>query len=435
MFLDEVVSAQHNGIALGIPSLCSAHPWVLRTAMRTYANLDKPLLIESTCNQVNQEGGYTGLTPADFVAYVSSLAEQTRFPKERLLIGGDHLGPYPWRNETAEVAMQKAQELVKQSVQAGYQKIHLDASMSLGDDDSSQPLPLEVIAERTARLAQVAIQAAKDQETGSALRFVIGSEVPLPGGASTEEAGVSVTDVSTIQETLSTLQYAFQKAGLKDLLEQVIALVVQPGVEFGDDFVLEYQPQNAQALARWIESQPSLVFEAHSTDYQTRENLRALVRDHFAILKVGPALTFAFRQAVFALAHIEEQLCSSEEQSHLWQVIERVMQENPQYWKNYYHGPPLEQALKRKFSLSDRIRYYWSNPSIQVALETLLSNLKDKTIPIGLLKQYCPHLSISQTSVASPLPHQIIEASIRSVLEDYLSACWGDDQGRITCNG
>lgn len=435
MFLDEVVSAQHNGIALGVPSLCSAHPWVLSTAMRTYAQLDKPLLIESTCNQVNQEGGYTGLTPSEFVAYVNSLAEQAGFPKERLLIGGDHLGPYPWRNDEAEIAMQKAQELVKQCVQAGYQKIHLDASMPLGNDTPTQPLPLEVIAERTARLAQAAIQAAKDEGTSSALRFVIGSEVPLPGGVPAEEAHVTVTDVSTIQETLSAVQAAFQKASLTHLLDQVIALVVQPGVEFGDDFVLEYRPDNSRALARWIESQGSLVFEAHSTDYQTRENLGAMVRDHFAILKVGPALTFAFRQAVFALAHIEEHLCTSKEQSHLWQVIEQVMLENPQYWKNYYEGPPREQALKRKFSLSDRIRYYWSNPSIQIALETLLSNLKDKTIPIGLLKQYCPHLHLSPTSVAAPLPHQIIEASIRAVLEDYLSACWGKSQERFTWYG
>ncbi len=433
MFLDEVVSAQHKGIALGIPSLCSAHPWVLRTAMRTFAQLDKPLLIESTCNQVNQEGGYTGLTPADFVAYVASLAEQEDFPRERLLIGGDHLGPYPWRNEKAEVAMQKGQELVKRSVQAGYQKIHLDASMPLGDDDPTRPLPLEVIAERTVRLAQAAIHAAKDEETKASLRFVIGSEVPLPGGAPAEETGVTVTDVSTLRETFSTVRFAFQKAGLAHVLDQAIALVVQPGVEFGDDFVLEYQPQDAQALVHWIESQPSLVFEAHSTDYQTRENLRAMVRDHFAILKVGPALTFAYRQAVFALAHIEEHLCSTDEQSHLVQVIERVMLEDPRYWKNYYTGSPLEQALKRKFSLSDRIRYYWSNPSIQVALETLLSNLKGKTIPIGLLKQYCPHLNgLNQTALDSPLPHQIIEASIRLVLEDYLSACWEDCEGRST---
>ncbi|PWH17345.1 MAG: tagatose-bisphosphate aldolase [Anaerolineae bacterium] len=426
MFLDEVVSAQHRGIALGIPSICSAHPRVLRTAMRTYAPLKKPLLIESTCNQVNQEGGYTGLTPADFVAYVTSLAEQEDFPKEQLLFGGDHLGPYPWRSEKAEQAMQKAAELVRHSVQAGYQKLHLDASMRLGDDDPRQPLPLEVIAERTARLAQAALQATVDRGTSTALRFVIGSEVPLPGGANIAETGVRVTEVVNVQETLATFQSALQKAGLAHLFEQVIALVVQPGVEFGDDFVLEYQPQNAQALVHWIESQPSLVFEAHSTDYQSQEDLSALVRDHFAILKVGPALTFAYRQALFALAHIEEHLCSPAEQSHLFQVVEQVMLTHPHYWQGYYDGSPTEQAIKRKFSLSDRIRYYWSHPSIQTAVEKLLSNLNGKHIPLGLLQQYCPHVEGErQAREASDLPQHILEASIQKVLQDYLVACWG----------
>lgn len=73
--------------------------------------------------------------------------------------------------------------------------------------------------------------------------------------------------------------------------------------------VHEYHREEAQTLSRFIEAQPGLVYEAHSTDYQSREALRALVEDHFAILKVGPALTFAFREAVFALAAIEEVLC------------------------------------------------------------------------------------------------------------------------------
>ncbi|GAB4482999.1 MAG: tagatose-bisphosphate aldolase subunit KbaZ [Anaerolineales bacterium] len=426
MFLDEIVSAQHQGIPRGLPSICSAHPWVLRTAMRTVAQHDQPLLIESTCNQVNQEGGYTGMTPADFVAYVTSLADQEGLPKERLLLGGDHLGPFPWRREKSEQAMQKACQLVRSYVQAGYQKIHLDASMPIGEDDPNRPLSLEVIAERTARLALAAIQAAGEKSTIDRLRFVIGSEVPPPGGAPIEEKGVTATDVSSVQETLSAVQFAFQKAHLEDLLPQVIALVVQPGVEFGDDFVFDYQPENARPLVRWIESQPTLVFEAHSTDYQTRANLRALVRDHFAILKVGPALTFAFRQAVFALAHIEEHLCSPQEQSQLCQVIEQVMLEKPQHWQGYYRGTIAEQALKRKFSLSDRIRYYWSDPSIQAALEKLLNNLSDKHIPRGLLQQYCPHLEgLLQDPTVSNLPTRILEASIQAVIQDYLFACRG----------
>ncbi len=425
MFLDELVVAHRKGIALGLPSICSAHPSVLKAAMGAYFHHDKPLLIESTCNQVNQEGGYTGMTPSDFVAYIASLADQVGFPKERLLLGGDHLGPYPWRTEVAKSAMQKAQRLVQAYVQAGYQKIHLDPSMPLGDDDPSKPLPIEVIAERTAQLALAAVQAAPNKDARDQLRFVIGSEVPPPGGVPLEATSTSVTSLSNVQETLTATCSAFQKNSIGTHFDQIIAVVVEAGVEFGDDFIREYAPEHTSALVDWVTSQTGLIFEAHSTDYQTKENLRAMVRDHFAILKVGPALTFAFRQAVFALAHIEEYLYSSEEQSHLMQVIEQVMLQNPLYWKNYYSGSPREQALKRKFSLSDRIRYYWSHASVQNALEKLLLNLSKKQIPSGLIHQYCPHLaSIAQLSKTHLTPQTIIELSIRSVLNDYAYACW-----------
>jgi tagatose-1,6-bisphosphate aldolase non-catalytic subunit AgaZ/GatZ len=32
------------------------------------------VLIEATCNQVNQDGGYTGMTPADFRRFVEDIA-------------------------------------------------------------------------------------------------------------------------------------------------------------------------------------------------------------------------------------------------------------------------------------------------------------------------------------------------------------------------
>ena len=84
-------------------------------------------------------------------------------------------------------------------------------------------------------------------------------------------------------------------------------MVVQPGVEYGDDHIFDYDRAAAAELSRFITTQPGLVYEAHSTDYQTPAALRALVEDHFAILKVGPALTFAYREAVFALELIERE--------------------------------------------------------------------------------------------------------------------------------
>ncbi len=94
----------------------------------------------------------------------------------------------------------------------------------------------------------------------------------------------------------------------------MIAIVVQPGVEFDHSNIIHYQPQEAQPLAQWIEN-TRMVYEAHSTDYQTRTAYWELVHDHFAILKVGPALTFALREAIFALAQIEQELIAPENRS------------------------------------------------------------------------------------------------------------------------
>ncbi len=41
----------------GITSVCSAHPLVVEAALRRGAAKDAVVLIEATCNQVNQEVG------------------------------------------------------------------------------------------------------------------------------------------------------------------------------------------------------------------------------------------------------------------------------------------------------------------------------------------------------------------------------------------
>ncbi|HFE64129.1 MAG TPA: hypothetical protein ENK14_06910, partial [Caldithrix sp.] len=48
------------------------------------------------------------------------------------------------------------------------------------------------------------------------------------------------------------------------------------------------------------------------------------------------------------------------------------------------------QALARKFSFSDRLRYYWPEPKVKAALDLLLQNLSEVTIPLSLLSQYLP---------------------------------------------
>ncbi|MFZ5911865.1 MAG: class II D-tagatose-bisphosphate aldolase non-catalytic subunit [Chloroflexota bacterium] len=428
MYLDEIVAAQKRGEAKGIASICSAHPFVIQQTLKVSKTFRVSPLIEATCNQVNQFGGYTGMTPKDFAAYVRGLAEENGCPVGNILLGGDHLGPSAWQDELAESAMQKAEVLIRDYVQAGFTKIHLDCSMKLADDPPGA-LDVELTAKRAAQLAKVA------ESVGTGLapvqssapvqlpRYVIGTEVPIPGGAIGHEEGVSVTKVEDARQTLEVTREAFYRAGLQSAWERVIALVVQPGVEFGDDFVLPYQPEPARALSEFIESQP-VVFEAHSTDYQARQALKNLVRDHFAILKVGPALTFAFREAVFALAMMENELFPPQERSNIISVLGDVMLEQPGHWAKYYHGDVREQAFKRKYSLSDRIRYYWTDPRVQRAFEKMMRALGENPLPAMLVGQFAPDVFASNKDGGNRFtPGQVLAVKIENVLDDYVQAC------------
>ena len=418
--LDEIVLAQKQGEARGIPSICSAHPWVLKTSLRGAA----PVLVEATCNQVNQTGGYTGMTPADFVRFVRGIAAENGLPPEQLILGGDHLGPSPWQEFGMEPAMSRATEMVQAYVRAGFTKIHLDASMRLGDDDPARPLDPELVARRTACLARASEEAsAKIPDSTQGLRYVIGSEVPIPGGSMERKDGVKVTRVEDAGCTLEVMHAAFVEARLESTWERVTAIVVQPGVEFGDNFVLDYNPDLAHDLARYSETIP-FIYEAHSTDYQTRENLRNLVRDHFAILKVGPALTFAFRQAVFALAMMESELLPLAKCSHLVETLDAAMQREPVHWKKYYHGDEREVAFARKYSLSDRARYYWRDMEVQAALMKLIANLDEVHLPLTLISQYMPGIYTGiRTGAIANSARQIVHHRIQSVLDDYSYAC------------
>ena len=420
--LDKIVQSQKSGQLRGIASICSAHPWVLRASMQA----EGTLLIETTCNQVNQFGGYTGMTPQAFATYIHELAIENNFPNHHLILGGDHLGPHVWQKEPISSAMSKAEDLVRSYVQAGYTKIHIDTSMKLGEDDPLHPLELEIIAQRTAQLVKIAETTAASLGREEQLCYVIGSEVPTPGGATTPDQGVHVTDVNDVSQMLERIQAEFISQHLASAWKRIIALVVQPGVEFGNDFVHDYLPERAQALVHFIETTP-LVYEVHSTDYQTAESLRNLVRDHFAILKVGPSLTFAFRQAVFSLASIENELCSSTSQSRLVDKLDQAMQRDPSHWIDHYHGSPQELALSRKYSLSDRVRYYWTQPEVQAAFNTLLANLHDVSIPLSLVSQYFSHLYLAiRQSQMSNSAESLILGSIKTVLKDYQQACSSD---------
>ncbi|MDA3832424.1 MAG: D-tagatose-bisphosphate aldolase, class II, non-catalytic subunit [Spirochaetales bacterium] len=424
--LQKIFAENQKGIRSGIYSICSAHPMVLKASMLQAKTEDSLLLIESTSNQVDQFGGYTGMNPKDFAAFVHTLAEQTGFPSESLILGGDHLGPNTWQDLTAEKAMKQACNLVAAYIKAGYKKIHLDASMFCADDagDRSKPLDDTVVAKRAAELCRTAEEAWRSCRSGEAAPlYIIGTEVPIPGGAREEEEGVTPTSPEHASKTIEITKSAFFDRGLEEAWNRVVGLVVQPGVEFGDDQVFHYNSAAASSLSGLIKQHDNLVYEAHSTDYQSETDLSNLVKDHFCILKVGPWLTFAYREALFALEAMERELLGNTH-SCLREKLDSVMLKQPKHWEKYYHGTEEQQRFKRKYSFSDRSRYYWSDKELVKAVNTLMKNLSREPVPLSLLSQFMPRqFDAVQEGLISRSPEDLIIFGIREVLKIYSRAC------------
>ena len=410
----------------GVYAVCSAHPAVIEAAVQQSLEDGSILLVESTSSQVNQFGGYTGLTPIQFAGFVYSAARSAGLPAERVLLGGDHLGPFPWRQEASVSALSKACALVHDCVIAGYQKIHLDASMPCGDDKGS--FTEQTVAERAAILCQAAVEAHRELPPGSPqLVYVIGTEVPAPGGESVDAHSPAVTKAEDVHRTLEAFRLAFGERGLSSAWERVIALVVQPGVDFGSDAIFDYDRSKAQSLSAALSKHPGIVFEAHSTDYQSPQALARMVEDHFAILKVGPWLTFAYREAMLALSAIERELfktMSKRQTSHVREALEAVMLRDPAHWRSYYHGNEEEVRRALIYGYSDRCRYYWNQPAVQGEIARLFDNLGARPIPLTLISQFLPlEYEAIRTGELQAIPQRMIHHHIRRVVRVYAEAC------------
>lgn len=421
----DLIARHKAGERVGITSVCSAHPLVIEATLRHALAHGAPLaLIEATSNQVNQDGGYTGMKPADYRDFVWGIADRVGFPRDRLLLGGDHLGPNAWTRLPAEEAVAKAEVMVADYVAAGFGKIHLDCSMSCAGDPV--PLPEHTIAERAARLCKAA-EAAYAGDPANAPSYIIGTEVPVPGGAAEDLGELAVTAPDAALATIAMHRDLFAQRGLSGAWDRVVATVVQPGVEFDHDKVVDYVPEKAAALSAAILPVPHIVYEAHSTDYQTPAALAALVRDHFAILKVGPGVTFALREALWALDAIEREWIAPDRRANLRAVTIARMHAEPANWAKYYHGSGESLDFQLNYSFSDRIRYYWPDPQIAAAEDRLFANLREHAPPLPLVSQYLPIAFAAHRAGRATLdPADLVIAHIGATLDAYHGACYPD---------
>ncbi|MCY1704666.1 class II D-tagatose-bisphosphate aldolase, non-catalytic subunit [Pannonibacter sp. SL95] len=408
--LTSFLRANRAGSGKAMPSVCSAHEHVLMAALMMAQSHQQTILIEATSNQVNQFGGYTGMEPIDFANYIELIAKSVGVDMDLVILGGDHLGPQVWRSEPADVAMRHAADMIRDYVNAGFRKIHLDCSEGCAGEPAQVGDALA--AGRAAQLAKVCEETAPGQ-----VLYVIGTEVPPPGGARADEHGITPTSPERARATLEAHRQAFSALGLDSAFARVRGLVVQPGLEFAPSHIDHFDRMQPDLLSAALDGYPDLCFEAHSTDYQRNDVYPDLARRHFGILKVGPALTFAWREALYGLSHIDSWLHGK---PHISQTMEKLMLANPKPWQGHY---PDDRAL-RHFGYADRIRYYWNEPKARKAINAMLTRLAESSIPEPLLHAYIPKFTATLAGIMTrrgiPLSKAILLASVKLALEPYM---------------
>jgi D-tagatose-1,6-bisphosphate aldolase subunit GatZ/KbaZ len=293
--------------------------------------------------------------------------------------------------------------------------------MKLADDPHGK-LSSKTIAERGAVLCEAAEEVVKEKGLERPV-YILGSEVPIPGGAQTNEE-LTVTSKEDFLETIRFFKESFEAHKLTEAWKNVIAFVVQPGVEFGAFSVHDYEPAKAKELSAKIAEIDGIAFEGHSTDYQSEESLKELVDDHVAILKVGPALTFALREGLESLESIEKELLDGKtELSNFSQTLEKAMTDDPTNWIKHYKFGSEKNKIARKFSYSDRCRYYLGDENVEKAIDRLFKNLDGKEIPMPIISRYFPTAYWKvRSGEIKPVPRELAKARIKDTLDIYYSA-------------
>ena len=341
-----------------LPSFCTANIDVLKSIM-FFCNLKKlPCLIECTSNQVNQDGGYTNKTPKKFIKEISNLRKKIKLSKNRLFIGGDHLGPLPWKKKNKQLAIKNSIKLIESFLKEKFCKIHIDTSIKCRDDKIFNN---EIIFERTKQI----LENIKIKKRINDKFLIIGSEVPISGSGDNKR--VVLTTKKQIKNECIKFRQVLKGSKLDK--NRKFGLVVEPGMKYMHKFLKKPNLKNFSDKKIFSEKN-NFVFEAHSTDYQPFSILKKLVDNNFKFLKVGPELTYNYSRSLFFMERLEKKL--KKKRSLIKINIINSMKKKNKYWLGYYKANKVNLFLESKL---DRMRYYLNNQKVINSINILKKNI------------------------------------------------------------
>lgn len=357
---------EQEGVNLTLLAVCPNSAAVLEAAVKVAARCHTPMLFAATLNQVDRDGGYTGWTPAQFVAEMDRYAVRygCASPLYPCL---DHGGMWLKDRHTQEkLSLAQATVEVKASLtaclEAGYALLHIDPTVDRTLPAGQSP-SVPVVVERTLDLIA---HAEREQ-----------ARLGIPKVAyevGTEEVHGGLVDIDNFTLFLNLLKEQLQACGLARAWPSFI--VAQVGTDLHTTF---FDPIAAQRLTEIVRPTGALL-KGHYTDWV--ENAADYPATGMGGANVGPEFTAVEFDALEELDAREARLCANRRllPAGFMRVLEQAVVDSNRWQKWLQPGEVGREfaelvPARRRWLAQTGARYVWTAPAVLAARRALYAHL------------------------------------------------------------
>jgi len=368
-----------TGIKRTIFAACPNSLSVIRAALKAARRCNAPVKFAATLNQVDMDGGYTGLTQSEFVKTIYLHAQNLNIVSP-VIIAVDHGGP--WLKDlhrTENWPFSKTMTAVKESfeaaIKAGYDLLHVDPTVDV-TLPRGQNISIETVAERTLELIEHSEKFRRDNNYPR-ISYEVG----------TEEVHGGLADLAVFKKFLELLKQGLNQKGMQDVWPCFVV-----GKVGTDLHTTTFDPLVARQLTDITRNYGSLI-KGHYSDNVT--NPEAYPESGMGAANIGPEFTEMEYDALITLEQIQQTLFSEGKiarraamKENLWEAVVKSgrwrkwlnRDEDPD---NFYANSPERQL----WLIKTGCRYIWEEPEVVSTRTRLYQNLSLQGMdPAGMVE-------------------------------------------------
>ncbi len=356
-----------TGVKRTIFAACPNSLSVIRAALRSAKRCNAPVKFAATLNQVDLDGGYTGLTPSEFVKTIRVHARNLNVTSP-VIIAIDHGGPWlkdlhARENWPYAKTMDAVKKSFEAAIVAGYDLIHVDPTVDISSSVRKR-IDIEVVAERTLELIEHT-EFFRRQNNFPRLSYEVG----------TEEVHGGLADLDVFKRFLELLKHGLVQRKLTNVWPCFVV-----GKVGTDLHTSTFDPLVARQLTEIAKGFGSLI-KGHYSDNVT--NPEAYPESGMGAANIGPEFTEREYDGLIELEHIEKDLFEEGKipkpsfiKNKLWESViksgrwRKWLQddENPD---DFYANTPERQ----EWLIKTGCRYVWEDPEVVSARTRLYQHI------------------------------------------------------------